>query len=532
MDGIRVGTASLRLTAPASLSGADLERRAAREFLPAVLAAAERRLRARFGAEAVLRAPRLDLRLRVSVADIASSEAIEAVGEDIAWALAARAVGMAAAGGRAGDPDRPRLYADRAEFLALRLAAAGAGETGPEGREDPDTVWREMAASGEAVEAAVLHRALALERLEPALQWLGPRRRTELAERLGPRLSPRLLAALAPAPERRPAARSAGSAAPRDPPPEAAAAGPRPPPSGTKGDGLDAATRASGRVPPPEPGEGAERAAVSPAAASPSGPEPAAPFEAWNGASAGQPDPAASPVVAREASPPPAKPGLPPADAATPDLVADGPGEARAEIDEGSCHDLESRWCPLLGLLNLSFRLELPERLWKVGLDEGDALAAIFARLIGGDDDPAARVLSARFPEPARPLGRLAAWARRDLTEGCREAAAELAGLDLGSRAAAIAAWYGDGDRDLGAWGAGLHLALAEVCLGREIAPGAMAGLFGGVGRIVVDAGTIRVIQPMEAVDIEKRLAGLDLNPGWLAWLRKRLDFVFEPEPS
>ena len=87
-----------------------------------------------------------------------------------------------------------------------------------------------------------------------------------------------------------------------------------------------------------------------------------------------------------------------------------------------------------------------------------------------------------------------------------------------------------DGGWDLGAWGAALHLALADLWLGREIAPGALADVFGGAGRIVVDAETIRVIQPMEAIDIDRRLAGLDLNLGWLEWLRKRLEFVFEAE--
>ena len=44
----------------------------------------------------------------------------------------------------------------------------------------------------------------------------------------------------------------------------------------------------------------------------------------------------------------------------------------------------------------------------------------------------------------------------------------------------------------------------------------------------------IEVVQPLDAIDIGMRKAGLDANPGWLAWLGKRLDFVFgeprEPE--
>src|SRR5690349_3478821 len=116
MDRVQVGTAALRLTAPASLSGADLERRAADDFLPAVLAAAERRLRARFGPAAVIRVPCLDVKLRLAVGDMERAEAIEAVGADIAETLAARAVAMAGTKGQACDPERPRHYADQVEF--------------------------------------------------------------------------------------------------------------------------------------------------------------------------------------------------------------------------------------------------------------------------------------------------------------------------------------------------------------------------------------------------------------------------------
>ena len=130
MDRVRVGDVRLRLTAPASLSGADLQRRAADAFLPAVLAAAERRLRARFGSAAVIRVPRLDVKLRLAAGDMDSAEAIEAVGADIADALAARVVAMVGTQGRVQEPERPRHYADQVEFLALRLAAAAAGGSG------------------------------------------------------------------------------------------------------------------------------------------------------------------------------------------------------------------------------------------------------------------------------------------------------------------------------------------------------------------------------------------------------------------
>jgi len=35
------------------------------------------------------------------------------------------------------------------------------------------------------------------------------------------------------------------------------------------------------------------------------------------------------------------------------------------------------------------------------------------------------------------------------------------------------------------------------------------------------------VIQPVEAIDIDQRRAGLDADPGWLPWLGKTLSFRF-----
>jgi len=528
MDRVRVGAVALRLIAPTSLSGADLERRAVDDFLPAVLAAAERRLRARLGPSAVIRVPRLDIRLRLSAGDMDRGEAIEAMGADIAEALAARAVEMAETKIATPDPERPRHYADRVEFLALRLAAAAAGEAGPEGREDPQPIWQETAASGEAVEVAVLARVQLLDRLVPVLRWLGPERRAELVARLGPLMSQDLVRAMTPAPKGRPVAPFDVPKAPAPGSTEletnVARAAHSP---GVAGAGSDAPPAPPLDISSSGRGKAAGASATSPAVPTGGTPEqptpPATSIDARN-----QNDLEPRPVADRDNAPTPVTPESVPITTAQAAFGRETPDGFEADVGQEPRYELESRWCPLLGLLNLSSRLELPERLWKVGLDEGAALAAMFARLAGDGEDPAVRVLTLRFPEPARQPEAPPAWARDELTQGCREAAAELAGQDLGPRIAALAAWYGDGGWDLGAWGAALHVALAEAQLGREIAPGALADVFAGAGRIVVETETIRVIQPMEAIDIDKRLAGLDLNPGWLEWLKKRLEFVFE----
>ncbi len=59
------------------------------------------------------------------------------------------------------------------------------------------------------------------------------------------------------------------------------------------------------------------------------------------------------------------------------------------------------------------------------------------------------------------------------------------------------------------------------------LSPAEIGQHFAGHGTIAVDADTIRVVQPMDAINIALRRAGLDANPGWLPWLGKRLVFVF-----
>jgi hypothetical protein len=212
--------------------------------------------------------------------------------------------------------------------------------------------------------------------------------------------------------------------------------------------------------------------------------------------------------------------------------VAGRPTQAVIAEDEPSNFAIyESQWCALLGLLNLSMACELPERLWRIGVDEGGVLAAIFARLSGTADDPASRVLGRAFPDITACATELPEWAERELVDRTIAEAIRLTGNGaIALRINQLASHYGGAGFDLAAWGAGLHLALAEARLGEQLTPAAVTARFARPGQIVVDLEVIQVIQPMGAVDLELRCAGLDLNPGWLGWLAKRLEFVFEAQ--
>jgi hypothetical protein len=193
---------------------------------------------------------------------------------------------------------------------------------------------------------------------------------------------------------------------------------------------------------------------------------------------------------------------------------------------------LASDWCALLYLLNISSKLELPERLWRVGVDEGAALAAMFARLAGTDTDAATRVLARSFPDVAPAPAPLPGWARDELVSDTLADLQLRFGDDgLAARIASLQAWFDSGAWSLAGWGAAIHLAVAERRLATTIEPGAIAAWFARPGTITLTNERIAVVQPLDAIDIDIRKAGLDANPGWLVWLEKRLDFVFaEPE--
>ncbi len=537
MAGIRVEHAALRLVAPLALrsQAAQLRQRAENGFVPAVLHGLAARLHRRYGADAVLRLPSLRLRLRMPPSALEAGAWIERVSDDLAEQVQQMLDREAPAAVPPGDPAAMRLYHDHAHEQAVRLLAAARRERGPRGeRESFERLWTGLRAAPAPERAAVLLRCGELPDAGALLaRWSAAALREVLDG----------LPAHAPAAWRCRVDQALQAGA-------EAGAGWRPqrPDSAAPAGGGEPAAPARARVPDPAApldcdGTSSDRPAdPPPAAPSAAAVAPQAPHAPQALALARAPvrgpatpqDPA--PVTRRGAA---ARPDpqhhAPPPPRAVPSAAAPAPTDA--------IRVLASRWCGLPVLLNLSLRLELPERLWQIGVDEGDALAAMLARLAGADDavldEPAARLVSRAFPRRPAAVPPPPAWACDELAGGVAQALARWPALRgqhgaLRERVTELQAWHGRGAGfDLAAWGAAWHQALAEALLDERLTPAALQARLGGAGQVVCDGDTLRVVQPLAAIDIGLRRAGLDADPGWLPWLDKRLLFVFEgPEPT
>ena len=74
---------------------------------------------------------------------------------------------------------------------------------------------------------------------------------------------------------------------------------------------------------------------------------------------------------------------------------------------------------------------------------------------------------------------------------------------------------------------------LAQSRLGEP--PGELAGLRERLAiqaTVLLPAERLVVVMPMAAVDLDVRRAGLDRNPGWAAWLKRRVELVFEDDDA
>ncbi|MEH2546697.1 hypothetical protein V1283_003342 [Bradyrhizobium sp. AZCC 2262] len=527
MGGLRVVAADLRLTAPEYMrSGADdLQRDAAETFLPAVLAVAERRLVARFGGEAVIRLPQLDLQLRLKPGELLTDATIEAVGSDIAEAIASRVT--AASEATATGAPSGIVYRSASEREACAIAAAARGQAPPAGeQQDFSALWGTFERRQPEQQAKLLVQLSEIKALHPVLARLSRAGLAMLLRRVRMAVPSTVRQELTRAAAAKGIAAEAGPSreAPIGPPPKVDGAIPRAEtPSGRQAvfAGKPGAS-ATARPQAVQPGEAARESRSVTSMPQDGRSDDVVKADAPHAARIA---PASTSLEHRPAMTQPTSLAR---------AAVAGP-PTQAVIAEGEPYDVaiyESQWCALLGLINLSMACELAERLWRIGVDESGVLAAMFARLSGTADDPASRVLGRAFPDITSCATELPEWAERELVDGTIAEAIRLTGNGaIALRINELASHYRSGAGfDLAAWGAGLHLALAETRLGEQLTPAAVTARFARPGQIVVGRDVIQVIQPMGAVDLELRRAGLDLNPGWLAWLAKRLEFVFEEQ--
>ncbi|ATY30904.1 hypothetical protein [Sphingomonas psychrotolerans] len=525
MSGIRVDRLELRLKTPERLRdrSPQLQTLTEAEFVPAVLRAMHRRLRARYGEHAVIRIRHLRFDCRLRLDALADLRMAETIGDDLAASIAATVTREHGSGALPSPHAEAQIYVDAAHATAAGLIAAAERRTGPRGRIEPfDTLWQAVRDEAPAEVARVLARCRSAAKLAPVLARLELPALIALEKRIASAPAAVRVAIKAARIER---SRTKARAGPRaSEAPAETQPGPRP---------HDAAKAA------PIANVEAEPAPEAPSAAPIEGKPPpqklsaAQPIDRWHAPLARTEMPAADPAPRPQVAPPDREV------LATPDQHVDAspapidapPDPEPADEQEAIDIAIPADWCGLLYLVNISQKLDFAERLWQVGIDEGVALSAMLRVLAGGGEDPVTRVLSLTFPDAPPPLAAPPEWARDELIDGLTAAAASLVArtLDrpgLEARIAAIAAWFAaDG---FAGWAAACHLAVFEAMTGDPVVPGALADHFRRQGLIEVEDEVIRIVQPLEAIDLGVRLAGLDADPGWLAWLGKSLVFDFE----
>ncbi len=178
-------------------------------------------------------------------------------------------------------------------------------------------------------------------------------------------------------------------------------------------------------------------------------------------------------------------------------------------------------------LARLVMELELAEQLWAAGVVEGDFLAHV-ARAIGGpaaDDDPSWRWFGGAFDhEPV--LEALPSWAVDELA-----ASGEVSIRRAVPGATVLDTSAFEGVDEVVARAAAALCTLFCSRLGRAPDLAAVRSHVLFPGRLEL-GDTLRVIMPMEAIDIDLRRAGLDQDPGHLPWLGREVELVFEAATS
>jgi hypothetical protein len=170
--------------------------------------------------------------------------------------------------------------------------------------------------------------------------------------------------------------------------------------------------------------------------------------------------------------------------------------------------------------------LDLAEQLWQAGVVEGDFLALVALAIAGpgAEVDPGWRWFGGSIDHVPQ-LEPLQAWACAEL-DTARDAA--LARIAPGVTPLAATAFPGvDG---LVARAAAALCTVFCARLGCEPDLDRVRAAVAIRGRLVL-GDPLRVVMAMDAIDIEIRRVGLDLDPGYLPWLRHKVVLVFE-EPN
>lgn len=516
MAGVRVEKLGLELVAPHSARAdeANLRRDSESSFMPRVLSVMHGHLEQRFGAHAVIEISLLKFRCCLRPGDINTGSYAEALGADLAAQVesSAKRPIKGRAANLIGAPIQ--VYSSPAQYAAVQLIAAAQRRVNNAGvRAKPAEVVNDIQKARETPLHLVLHDVHTLGSLDEVLESLPTATLQEIAARVRRQVSDNVQKALQRAIALAAARETGSSRGEREAEPAA------PPPVSTTDEPQDTST--GQRAPNPPDTRNPVRDAIEDTAeaAPPGRPAPTAPdAEMEAPVTPGQSD--AEPPANDLNAPATTVQDEPPARA---DTTPKKLPVARDPTASAGPTILPSDWCGLFYLLNISNRLNLPEQLWQIGQSEGDVLAAIWAHLSGNDTLGA--FLSPHFPGSPPPLTALQPWAWEELETAILDAPI------LGGAKERITALEtllrGDRDWSVVTWGAAVLVAACEQVLDVSFTPESIRDTFGLRGQIVLDDETITIVQPIDAIDLALRKAGLDADPGWLPWLKKSLHFTF-----
>lgn len=526
MGTLTVGSLALALRLPGGAQdrAAAVQEVVERQFLPAVLDALACELDAVYGEAAIIRIRSLTIRLRIGPEMRNGDDFARQIGQD----LAAHIHDMA----HVAQPNVPpppataevQIWPTAGAWRGAAVIAALRGERGPEGCTDnlPALAEKLLGEPADVVAATLVHCADAAV-LGEVISALSPDVQHTLLARFASALPPAIRAVFLAVAER---------AGMRNPAPaDKAEPGPTPdlPAHERPSDSAERTPTLDQEVPPPR--RQVEHRAQNPAA----WPDALRPPLRSSG-----PAVAARPPIARVPGVPApdqsaAHQETPPVDLAparrmspVPDITPTLPPERNGAEAQPSSAGYDTQWGGLVYLVTLAFRLGMPEALWRIGVPEGSALSAMLATISGAPEDPlcaalapGARLRPAEFPA-------VPDWARVEFCTTITAAARDLAGTDLGARIEPCrAALAEDGRWCLPKWGAAALVATLAEMIDRPLDARALTDLLGIAGEIEIGPRLILVRLPSDAVDFDIRRAGLDVNPGLLPWLDKRLEIEF-----
>jgi hypothetical protein len=180
-------------------------------------------------------------------------------------------------------------------------------------------------------------------------------------------------------------------------------------------------------------------------------------------------------------------------------------------------------------LARLVSELELAELLWQIGVREGDFLAHVVATIAGVERDPACSWFGGVFDREPE-LDPIAAWAHQEI-DSKLSATLERLGLEPPAqlRSALRCSVAGTDPRtaDIVVRCAAAIAALFCTRLDGDVDLERLRCQLRVPGRMEL-ADPLRVLMPMERIDIDLRRAGLDLDPGYLPWLQRKVVLSFE----